>query len=164
MKIPDMQTNQGSQNAVRPDDQSNPAIDKREGPSVHRMNFSVSSAKKGIIRTPKVEAQGINASLIHIRERLDEVLVHYPPFFPIAKYQRLDLIEKVKGIEEKLESLSIDENLKNMISGKKLTDEATDNELSRALDKLFHLRDKLTKNGSVLSDITKIGSILNIKA
>lgn len=163
MKITDMQTNQGSKNTVRPVDNSNPAIDKRMGPSVHRMNFSVSSAKKGIIKTPKVGAQGINASFNYIREQLDEVLVHYPPFFPIAKYQRLDLIEKVKGIEETLESLSIDENLKDMTSGKKLTDEATDEELSRALDKFFHLRDTLTKNESVLSDIAKIGSILNIK-
>ena len=161
MKITDIQINQVSQNVEK----SNPAVDKRAGSPVSRVNSCGLSVKTEVIRTQQGQAKAINPAVNNnIREQLDEILVHYPPFFPIAKYQRLDLIEKVKGIEEKLEDLSINEDLKQMLSGKKLTDDATDNELSCALDNFFYLRGILTKNEEVFSDTPAIGSILNIKA
>ena len=161
MKITDIQINQVSQNVEK----SNPAVDKTAGSPVSRVNSCDLSVKTEMIRTQQGQAQVINPAVNNnIREQLDEILVHYPPFFPIAKYQRLDLIEKVKGIEEKMENLSIDENLKQMLSGKKLTEDATDNELSCALDKLFYLRGILPRDGAVSSDAPAIGSILNIKA
>ncbi len=189
MKITNIQTDQGAQNTAHPVDKSNQAVDKRTGLSDSRINSGGSSPKIEKIRTRQVQPQIITASINYIKEQLDRALVHYPPFFPIAKYQRLDLIKKIKGIQEDIENLSIDENfkkmfpekkqikgiqedieslstddnLKKMFSGKKLPAEATDNEISSALDKLFHLREKLTKKETVSSDAAKIGSALDIK-
>ena len=186
MKITTIQTNQGSQNTARLFDQSGPAVDKRNKSQIDSV---ASVVKTETIKSPKVQGRMMTASINNIKEQLDQVLVNYPPFFPLGKYQRLDLIEKIKGIQEELEGLSVTENVKNRFAGKKLSDEATDNEISLALDHLFNLRNKLTKNGSVSqgrdklitngsvsqgrnklmkngsvsSDTAGIGSILNIK-
>jgi hypothetical protein len=161
MNINAVQPNQGQQDAALFADKSNATFNNRTVPSFGMPRSSISSAES---RTPQIQAQGITAFIDSIQEQLDLILVHYPPFFPIGTYQRVDLIQKIKGIQEEVEGSSVDEGIKKTFSGITLKDDATDEDISAALDKLFGLRDALMKDGSVSHDKVRPGSILNIKA
>jgi hypothetical protein len=87
----------------------------------------------------------------------------YPPFFPVGAYQRLDLIKGIKTLEEKIGKSAVDENIKKIFSGGKLSDDATDAEISASLDKLFIVRDKLAEKKTVNSEPVKHGSFLDVK-
>ncbi|MBN1548832.1 MAG: hypothetical protein JW902_19430, partial [Syntrophaceae bacterium] len=78
-------------------------------------------------------------------------IVRDPPFFPIATYQRVDLIRRIRIVEEEVQRSSLDGNLKSAASAKQVQAEATDTELAAALDKLFDLRDRLTRSGGPAS-------------
>jgi hypothetical protein len=161
MNINAVQPNQGQRDAALFADKSNATFNNRTVLSFGMPGSSISSAES---RTPQVQAQGITSFIDSIQEQLDLILVHYPPFFPIGTYQRLDLIQKIKGIQEEVERSSIDEGLKKTFSAAALKDDATDKDISLALDKLFGLRDSLLKDVSVSHDKALPGSILNIKA
>lgn len=94
----------------------------------------------------------------------DPSVVLYPPFFPIATYQRLNLIEKVRGIEETIMQSSRDESLKSTISGNILEDRATDGEIAAAVGRLFALRDQWLETGQASPAELQPGSILSTEA
>ena len=50
-----------------------------------------------------------------------------------------------------------------MFLEKKVSAEATDEELSQTLDNLFNIRENLQKNKAASDDSTEIGSALDIK-
>ncbi len=111
---------------------------------------------------PKGQINGIIASIDYIQKQLNKILTHYPPFFPPGTYQRLDLIKKIRDIQENVERSSLTNELKKTLSDKKLFDNATDKDLSSVLNKLFELRDKLTQKGLASSDKPQ-NSFINIK-
>ena len=155
-----MQPNQGLQNSALSADKNKDASINKTGPCLNMPGVSTSS-REG--RTPQVQAQGITAYIDSIQEQLDLILVHYPPFFPIGTYQRLDLIEKIRGVQEEVERSSIDESVKQTFCSQTLKDDATDEDINEALDKLFGLRDTLMKDRSVSPHKGHPGSILNIR-
>jgi len=93
----------------------------------------------------------------------DPNVVLYPPFFPIATYQRLNLIEKIRGIEGTIEHSSLDKSLKSTISENFLKDRAMDTEISEAIGKLFAFRDQLMESGQASPADMEPGSILSIE-
>jgi len=155
-----VQPNQGLQNSALSADKSNAAFNNKAVSCVGMPGASTSPPGSS---TPQVQAQGITSYIDSIQEQLDLALVHYPPFFPIGTYQRLDLIEKIRGIQEEIERSSIDESVKKTFSAETLKDDATDEDIYVALDKLFGLRDTLMKDRSVSPHKAHPGSILNLK-
>ncbi len=93
----------------------------------------------------------------------DPNVVLYPPFFPIATYQRMELIEKVRVIGEEIQRSSLDESFKSNFSVSSLKDNATDAEISEAIGKLFAVRDRVAGSEPAFSDEIKPGSILSIE-
>ena len=81
MKITTIQTNQGPQNTARLLDQSGPAVYKK---TMSQINSGTSSVKIETIKTPQVQGRVRTASISSIKEQLDQVLVNYPPFFPLG--------------------------------------------------------------------------------
>lgn len=160
MNINSIHTNQVTQNASRLVDKSNSNVENRSGFSASQVSTGMSENE---ISTPQMQAQGITISVNYLQKQLDIILTHYPPFFPPGTYQRLDLIKKIKGIQEEVEKSAIDANLKKMFSGKMLSEDSTDKDISLALDKLFGLRDKLKQDNTESTDKAQPGSILNIK-
>lgn len=106
--------------------------------------------------------QNITASINQLEKKLDALMVNYPPFFPIGKYQRLDLIKKIKGVQEEVEKSSLHNDLKNSLTHTRLKDNASDKDIASAMDSLFELRNKLVRKESAPADTTT-GMILNIK-
>ena len=99
MNITNIQASQISQNAVSMADKF-PA---------YTANRGVSPVTESA--TPQVQPSAIAAGISYLKEQLDKILVNYPPFFPLGTYQRLDLIKKIKGIEEDIQKSSIDTGL-----------------------------------------------------
>ena len=91
-------------------------------------------------------------------------IVRDPPFFPIATYQRADLIKRVRIIEEAVQQLGLDKGTKATLSAGKLKEQATDKEIAASLDKLFAFRDRQKSSGqpSPPAEI-KPGSILAVE-
>ncbi len=125
-----------------------------------------STALSGKQETSPGDSEKITALFNNLQRDLESDLsvVLYPPFFPIATYQRLNLIEKVRGIEEAIVQASLDENLKSTISGNFLKDHATDGEISAVMGKLFALRDQWLATGQASPAELQPGSILSTEA
>jgi hypothetical protein len=115
------------------------------------------------INPPRVSPQGISAMINYIQEQLKSLLESYPPFFPAGSPQRIDLIKKVKGLEEQIGHSSVDTHLKKALAENPLPEQATDQDISAALDRLFSLRDRLQKKSPVSGTPVKPGTILNLK-
>lgn len=108
---------------------------------------------------------GIIASIDNLQGFLENMnVVHDPPFFPIAKYQRIDLILKIGGIQEAIEKSSLTQDVKQTVSNLNVKKNATDKELSAAIGGLFALRDNLINSSNIPVKNTKPGSILTMKA
>ena len=56
----------------------------------------------------------------------DLIVVHDPPFFPIATYQRQDLIKKVRSLEGEARQPVRDQGSQNMPLANKLKNDATE--------------------------------------
>jgi hypothetical protein len=90
-------------------------------------------------------------------------IVRDPPFFPIATYQRVDLIRRVRVVEEEVQRSSLDESLRSAFSANPLTATATDTKISAAPDQLFALRDQITGSSPATPDEIEPGSILAVE-
>jgi hypothetical protein len=90
-------------------------------------------------------------------------IVRDPPFFPIATYQRADLIKRVRVIEEAVQQLGLDKGMKATLSATHLKDQATDKEIASALDKLFAFRDRTGNRGASSPKEIEPGSILAVE-
>ena len=163
MNITNIQTSQISQNVISLGEKRNLKGENRPVTPSAQTSSAGSAIQSVESRTTLVQPSGITAGISYLQDQLDELLISYPPFFPLGTYQRSDLIKKVKGIQEDVQKSSIDAGLKQKITAEKLTVDATDQEISTALDKLFTLRDTLVKDKPVSSGIAQPGSILDIK-
>ncbi|MBI5849285.1 MAG: hypothetical protein HZB31_15280 [Nitrospirae bacterium] len=159
MNINDINITQAMQNAIRPAEKSNVPVQARTNisPSAASAQFT------GETQASQVPARGLVVSIDFIKTQLDNILVNYPPFFPLGTFQRLDLIKKVKGVEEQIAKSSVDEGLKKVFSGEKLSVDATDKDISVALDRLFQFRDTIAQDKSVTAEQLQPGAILDIK-
>jgi len=150
---------QGLQNAVRPGGSSATSIENR---------LVLSSGRSNSVLLPEAEATdaqllGITERVNSLQQRSDMNLVQDPPFFPIATYQRMDLIGEIRSIQVAIEHSSLNPELKQAVSGEKLNDDANDQQIANALDKLLSLRDTLSRKLAVSKDNIQPGSILKLE-
>lgn len=150
---------QGLPNASRPSGSNATSVENR---------LVLSSGRSSAVLIPESEAYdaqllGITERINSIEQRQDLNLVQDPPFFPIATYQRMDLIGEIRSIQVEIERSSLSPELKQDISGEKLKDEATDQQIANVLDKLLSLRDTLSQKLAVSKDNIQPGSILKLE-
>ncbi len=150
---------QGMQNAFRPGGSNTSSAESRQ---------VLSSGRSA--PTPSMKTETNNAQSLGITERVNSLQqqwnlteVHDPPFFPIATYQRMELIGEIRSIQADVERSSISSELKQAVSGEKLKDDATDRQIANVLDKVFTLRDTLTKELAVSKDNIRPGAILKLE-
>ncbi len=163
MKIQNIHPLPGQTSAVHSSAEGNAALSSG---SVSTFTPIHSGSLPGKRETFLGDSDKVTALINHLQRDLesDPNVVLYPPFFPIATYQRLNLIEKVRGIEETIMQSSLDENLMSTISGNFLEDRATDGEIAAALGKLFALRDQWLETGQTSPADIHPGSILSTEA
>ncbi len=152
---------QGMQNAIRPGGSQASSDDNR---------MVLSAGRTSAVLIP--EKESYDPQLLKITERvatlqrnLDLTLVYYPPFFPIASYQRMDLITEMKGIGEDIAQSDVNPALKQgaaaAVSG--LGVESTDEDIAGALDMLVAVRDTLVKERAASQTEVQPGSILTLE-
>jgi hypothetical protein len=124
---------------------------------------SGSSASTSAAQSSTVQRQALINRIDYIKEQLDKVLVDFPPFFPPGTYQRVDLIKGIRNIQAEIEKSAFAGAMKKDTSSWKLTEDATDHEISAALDKLFGFRDEMAESISGGFRNLEPGSMLNIK-
>jgi hypothetical protein len=152
---------QGLQNAYRPS--GGKASSVNSGP-VASSDQSIGGIFSGELEPVAGQSLGIIAGISNLQGRLDDLnVVHDPPFFPIASYQRIDIIMKISGIQEEIGKSSLPPEVKQSISADKLKIDATDKELGGAISKLFAVRDTLTMGRKVSVKNTEPGTILTMK-
>jgi len=145
-----------------------------EGKTANASNappVAVSGSNSGALFSGEIDALqgqsiGIIARVSSMEGQLDDVnAVVFPPFFPIATYQRIDLIMQVNGIREEISLSTLPPEVK-AIAGDNLDKDATDAQLGDAISKLFAVRDTLTKGRDVaaMNPANEPGSILALKA
>ncbi len=127
-------------------------------------NFIVQSnaSNTSFLSTDEVPSilQGIN----YIQHQLKDYIYSDPPFFPAGHPQRPALIKRIKGLQEDIKVSSIEPTIKKMVSpSNTLPPNATDIEVSKALDNLYKLRETLNDNHQLSTEPAKPGSLLNIK-
>jgi len=162
MNIHNINTLQEQQNAVFSAGDGNAAASR--GP-LSKMTPINSGPLSGKLETSRGEFHKVTALINNLQKDLesDPNVVLYPPFFPIASYQRLDLIKKIGGIEEKIHRSSLDESLKSAFSSNALKDSATDTEISEAIGKLFAFRDQWMESSQASPAEIQPGSILSVE-
>lgn len=160
MNIKGIQAIQVPRNAVSPVDRNNATAIGKNVSSAGKVNTGAIANESG---TPQIQAARIGPSIGSIQAQLDLILVNYPPFFPIGKYQRLDLIKGVNHVQEEIEKSNIDPNLKKTYSGEKLSEKATDEEISVALEKLYQLRHAISSGHPSETGARPSGMILDLK-
>jgi hypothetical protein len=107
----------------------------------------ISNANSGEIDPLQAQSVGITASISNLQGQLENLnVVHDPPFFPIARYQRVDLITKIRGIHQEIGQSSLPPEVKQPVSANKLKNDATDSEIGIAIGKLFAIRNILTQS------------------
>jgi hypothetical protein len=160
MNINGIQTSQVSQNAFPAVNKDNAATGSRPVSSAGKISTGLSANAPGASQLHVMES---GSSVNGLQKLFELLVVQFPPFFPIGKFQRLDLIKKIKGAQEEVEKSNIDPNLKKIYSGKKLSNDATDAEISDTLNDLAKLRDTLTDKKQNTPDTAKPGMILDKK-
>jgi len=162
MNIHTIHTLQEQQNAVFSAGEDNAAASRGPLSTMTPINSGPLSGKP---ETSRGEFHKVTTLINNLQKDLeaDPNVVSYPPFFPIATYQRLNLIEKIRRIEETIEHSSLDNSLKSTISENFLKNRATDTEISEAIGKLFAFRDELMESGQASPAEMQPGSILSIE-
>jgi hypothetical protein len=152
MMIQNINLYQGQQNAVRSDSVNNSAT----------MN---SEALSGGPVTKSGPSQGEIAMINNLPQQVNSDLnvVRDPPFFPIATYQRADLIKRVRIVEEEVQRSSLDASVKSAISTRPLKTEATDKGMDSARNRLSTLRDQFSSSKPASPDPIEPGSILAVE-
>jgi len=163
MNIQNIHPLPGQLSAVHATAEGNAALPRR---TVSMSMPIQSAALSGKQETSPGDSDKVTALINNLQRDLesDPSVVLYPPFFPIATYQRLNLIEKVRGIEEAIVQASLDESQTSAISANFLKNHATDGEISAALGKLFALRDQWLETGQASPAELQPGSILSTEA
>jgi hypothetical protein len=163
MNIPNIHIYQGLQNTVRPAGENNAATTNRP------LSVGITNNSGSLSGVPKATGNqllGITALINNLQTHVESNLniVRDPPFFPIATYQRADLIKRIRIIEEEVQRSSLDNGLRPEFTPSELKAQASDKEISAALDKLFALRNRLTGNEPLPSaENAEPGSILAVE-
>jgi|LSQX01.1.fsa_nt_gb hypothetical protein len=126
---------------LRPSDRRETSPSDREAPRPG--SFAGGAGIPGSAGGGTPSRSSVLAEIDRLQQRVegDLNIVRDPPFFPIATYQRTDLIKRVRIIEEAVQRLGLDRDVTTLSSGK-LEDEASDREIAATLDKLFTFRDR----------------------
>ena len=150
MNINSIQAGQLSQNAIRSSEKGDYGVEAK-------LNAPPAQVA-GETGTPKVSTQAITAGIDYLQEQLRTLLTSFPPFFPAGSPQRIDLIKKIKGLEDELGKSSVDDNVKKAFNQNKLPENASDHEISASLNRLIGYR-----NGAKQTEPAKPGVIVNVK-
>ena len=124
---------------------------------------STTTSSQGQQSTPEGQMVSVSSSVDYIKQSLDAMLVNYPPFFPAGHPQRIALIKGLKGIQEKIKKSTIPADMKKDLSGIKLTDNASDSDISAALNNLIQIKNSFIQNTTGGSGTKQPGSVVNIK-
>ncbi len=84
--------------------------------------------------------RGLRSGINYFKEQIRAILTSFPPFFPAGSPQRIDLIKKVKGLEELVEKSSPKKSSDKTSSDNRLSEDASDKEISAALGQTFRLQ------------------------
>jgi hypothetical protein len=156
MNINIIQSGQISQKVISAGDQGNYGSETR----TNSLSDSALSISK---QEPAITESAIPVGISYLKEQLDQLLTSYPPFFPVGSYQRADLIRGIRSLEEKIGKSATGENIKTLFSGKRLSENASDHEISVSLDRLLAVKDKLTGRTAIVKEAIKPGTLLDIK-
>ncbi|HET6514374.1 MAG TPA: hypothetical protein VFG09_04380 [Thermodesulfovibrionales bacterium] len=124
---------------------------------------SVSPDTSVSARPSDLPAQNVLAHIDYFKEQLDAILTQYPPFFPPGSYQRIDLIKKIRGLQDEVGKSSLPADIKKAVGGQKLADDATDGEIGAAIQGLLNVSNKASQKISAVKDAARQGSILNTR-
>jgi hypothetical protein len=113
--------------------------------------------------TPEAQMVSLLRNIDYIREQLEAILINYPPFFPPGSPQRIDLIKKIKGIQEEIGITSIPGEMKKRFSGQQLSQNASDKDITDALESLFRFRDSVVQSIFAVTDTKQPGKVVDIK-
>jgi hypothetical protein len=166
MKVNDIQTNEVMAAILRSPERNDSWVDagKRPSPELSVSVIPSSSGSTNSTQSPVNQAKTLITHINYTKEQLDKILVSFPPFFPAGSYQRIDLIKAVRGIQDQVEKSSVQSDMKQEISSNKLSKNATDSEISAALDRLFSLKDVLSKSIPMAAESPQPGDLVSIKA
>lgn len=165
MKVNSIQANEVMAAILRSPETNDSGVDAGKGSS-HEPSVSVIpslSASTNAPQSPGIQTQALITHINYAREQLDKILVDFPPFFPPGSSQRIDLIKTIRGIQDQVEKSSIQSDMKQEISLSKLSGNATDSEISAALDQLFSLRDEISKSLPMGAETPQPGRLVSIK-
>ncbi len=156
MNINSIQAGQLSQNAIRSSEKSDYGGEAR---------FSSPPALvSGEAGTPRVSTQAITTGIDYLKDQLQTLLTSFPPFFPAGSPQRLDLITKIRGLEDQIaKSSGGDDALKKTIQENRLPVQASDHEISASLDRLAAFSNAVKQAGPAQAESVKPGIIVNVK-
>jgi hypothetical protein len=160
MMINQINPYQGLQNAIRPGGSNSSSDDNRQVLSSDRS----APAPRAGVETSSARLLGIAERVNALQKQWNLNEVKDPPFFPIATYQRMDLISEVRNIQVEVERSSLSPEIKQAVSGEKLKDDANDQQIANAVDNLKTLRDTLSRSLAVSKDNIQPGSILKLEA
>jgi len=138
-------------------------LGQTEKPEKADTRLGTTSVQVSNQNTPPVLIQGIVTNINYLEEQIKTLLYSYPPLFPAGSPQRLDLIKKIKGLEQQIGNSSSDVQIKKTFTENLLPAQATDKEISDALDKLTAFRDKLQEQGQVSDGPVEPGTIISRK-
>lgn len=150
---------QGMQNAIRPGGSNTSSAESRQVLSSGRS----ASAPRMKTETHNAQSLGITERVNTLQQQWGLNEVQDPPFFPIATYQRMDLIGEIRSIQADVERSSLSSEIKQAVSGERLKDDANDQQIANVLDKVFTLRNTLAQELAVSKDNIQPGSILKLE-
>ncbi len=160
MLINNINPYQGMQNAIRPGGSNTSSADNRMVLSAGRTSTVLLAEKDSY----DPQLLKISERITTLQRNLDLTLVHYPPFFPIATYQRADMIVEMKGIGEAIEQADINPALTQAAAVvAQLSSESNDADIAGALDKLLMVRDTLVRERAQSQKDVQPGSILELE-
>jgi hypothetical protein len=166
MNIKSIQTNEVVPGILRSSERNNSRVDARKGlsPESSALVLSSSSPSTNATQSPGIQSQALLSRINYMKDQLDKILVNFPPFFPAGSYQRIDLIKAIRGIQDEVESSSVQSDLKEEISSQKLSENAADKDISAALDKLLNFKDELSSSIPKTAESPQPGILVSIKA
>lgn len=150
---------QGMQNALRPGGSNISGGDNRIAPVADRSNPQPAPQMQSSV----LPAQRIAERIYLLQIKWDLLEIHYPPFFPIATYQRMDLIGEIRNLQEEVERSSLSPEIKREIAGEKLRDDATDDQIAGILENMISLRDASGREPTGQAKEARPGSILKLE-
>ena len=114
--------------------------------------------------TTVADAPAILQGIKYIQNQLTDLVYSDPPFFPVGHPQRPALIKRIRDLQDSIKTSHLDTNSKQMVaSGNTLSPNATDKEVSKALDNLYKISDTLNNDQQLSAPPAQPGSLLNIK-